>query len=212
MLTRTRARVQAAVAAAAAPAATAAPVAATATTAAAAAAAVTDILSATSWSTTKAYRAMVSKETQRAYYSRMGCSEPVLQLVQLDSKPFGSEAEKILCEIFSLGKRTSTENDATRAGKKIEIKAARYWAGKDDCKWQHLEPDHDYDVVLFALLDFHGWKLWGLEKSVLMGPLRETGIVNKQGRQGYWATKSALLPHLIPLRSLTELDAFLERA
>jgi hypothetical protein len=152
---------------------------------------------------------MVSKETQRAYYTRMGCSEPVLQLVQLDSKPFGSEAEKILCEILQLGKRTSTENDATRGGKKIEIKAARYWAGKDDCKWQHLEPGHDYDVVLFALLDFHGWKVWGIKKTQLMGPLREAGIVGKQGHQGYWATKAALLPYLIPVRSLEELDAFL---
>lgn len=136
------------------------------------------------------------------------CNE-VLQLVDLESKPFGTESEKILQEIFQLAPRTSSQNDGTRHGKKIEIKCARYWAGKDDCKWQHLEPDHDYQYVLFGLLDFQGWKVWGIQKSLLMGDMREKKIVTYQGKQGWWVTKSAILPYLTPIHSIDELDAFL---
>ena len=92
-----------------------------------------DILSANYWKNTKTFKSIKDKETQIKYYNRMNSCEEVLQLVDLESKPFGSESEKIIQEIFKLGPRTSSQNDGTRNGKKIEIKSARYWAGKDDC-------------------------------------------------------------------------------
>jgi hypothetical protein len=128
----------------------------------------------------------------------------------IESKPFGSESEKILQEVFQLGARTSSQNDGTRLGRKIEIKSARYWAGKDDCVWQHLEPEHDYEVALFALLDFQGWKVWAIAKARLMGELRNKKIVTFQGKQGWWVRKSAVLPYLTPIGSVEELDAFME--
>ena len=167
------------------------------------------ILSAAFWKNTKTFQSIKDKETQIKYYKRMNSCEEVLQLVDLESKPFGSESEKILQEIFQLGARTSSQNDGTRLGKKIEIKSARYWAGKDDCVWQHLEPEHDYEVALFALLDFQGWKVWAIAKSVLMGEMRDKKIVTFQGKQGWWVRKSAVLSHLTPIRSVAELDAFL---
>ena len=112
-------------------------------------------LLASNWKKTKSFKSIQDKETQIKYYKKNNSCEEVLQLVDLESKPFGSVSEKIICEIFKLGQRTSSQNDGTRNGKKIEIKSARYWAGKDDCVWQHLEPDHDYEYALFALLDFH---------------------------------------------------------
>lgn len=142
----------------------------------------------------------------------MNANAEVLQLVDLESKPFGSESEKILAEIFSMGPRTSSQNDGTRNNIKIEIKSARYWAGKDDCRWQHLEPGHDYQVALFALLDFHGWKIWCISKQQLMGELRDKKIVTFQGKQGWWATKSQLLPYLTPIHSVADLDSFLAKA
>lgn len=173
-------------------------------------------LSIASWKDTRAYRMIKEKETQKMYYRRMSSSEDVLHLVDLDSKPFGSASEAILQEIFHLGKRTSSQNDGTRLNKKIEIKSARYWAGKDDCKWQHLEPDHDYDYILFALLGFHEWKVWCCRKDYLMGELREKKVITHQGKQGWWIQKSHLIKHLhpdhcIPVTSLEELDAFLQK-
>jgi hypothetical protein len=167
-----------------------------------------NILSSRSWKTSKAFIAMKNRETQVDYYTRMKATPEVLQLAMLDSKPFGSECEKILCELFGFGPRTSTQNDGTFNGKKIEIKCARYWAGKDDCVWQHLEPEHDYEYALFAVLDFAGWKVWGIKKSMLMGELREKKVVTFQGKQGYWTRKSVILPYLTPITSISDLRDF----
>jgi len=165
------------------------------------------ILSSGFWKTTKAFQSIQAKETQIKYYKKMASSEEVLQLVELESKPFGSVSEKILSELFGLGPRTSPQNDATFQGKKLEIKSARYWAGKDDCVWQHLEPEHDYEYALLALLDFHGWKVWSISKARLMGELRDNKVVTFQGKQGWWTRKSALLPYLTPLHTLEDLRA-----
>lgn len=189
--------------------ATVATVTAVATVAVGGAGAPVSILSSASWKTSKAFLAIKEKVTQLSYYTDRGADEEVLQLVALDSKPFGSEAEKILVEVLGLGPRTSTQNDATLGAKKIEIKAARFWAGKDDCRWQHLEPDHDYEYALFALLDFHGWQVWGIKKSLLMGECRDKKIVTFQGKQGWWTTKTAVLPYLTPIRSRADLAAFI---
>ena len=169
-----------------------------------------DILSANNWKNTKTFKSIKDKETQIKYYKRMNSCEEVLQLVDLESKPFGSESEKIIQEIFKLGPRTSSQNDGTRNGKKIEIKSARYWAGKDDCRWQHLEPEHDYEIALFALLDFQGWKVWGIKKSLLMGEMRDKKIVTFQGKQGWWVTKSEILPYLTTIKTISDLDAFIQ--
>jgi len=168
-----------------------------------------DLLYCKTWKHTKTFKTIQKKETQLQFYTRMDASPEVLQLVALDSKPFGSVGEKIISELFGLGPRTSSQNDGTLNGKKIEIKCARYWAGIDDCKWQHLEPDHDYEYALFVILDFHGWKVWVIRKSQLMG-LREKDKVKPQGKQGWWTTKSAMLPDLTPIHSVADLQAFLQ--
>jgi hypothetical protein len=168
-------------------------------------------LLASNWKKTKAFKSIQDKETQIKYYKKNNSCEEVLQLVDLESKPFGSVSEKIICEIFKLGPRTSSQNDGTRNGKKIEIKSARYWAGKDDCVWQHLEPDHDYEYALFALLDFHQLRIWCIKKSFLMGEeLRDKKIVTFQGKQGWWTKKSNILPYLTPINNIFELDKFIE--
>ena len=167
-----------------------------------------DPLLSTYWKNTAAFTTIQEKETQIKHYKRMNASPEVLELVQLESKPFGSVCEKIISELFGLGPRTSSQNDATLNGKKIEIKTARYWAGKDDCVWQHLEPDHDYDYALFVLLNFQGWKVWCIKKTTLMD-LRGK-IVTDQGKQGCWTKKSAILPYLTPILTLADLQAFVQ--
>ena len=151
------------------------------------------------------------KESQYDFYKRNNALVEVLDLVSMESKRFGSIAEKLVIKIFKLGKRSSTENDGVRKNKKIEIKCARYWSGKNECKWQHLEIDHDYDCVLFVLLDFDGrWKVWGINKSKLMGELREKKIVTYQGKQGFWCVMSEVKEYCFEIRDISMLDEFLE--
>ena len=151
------------------------------------------------------------KESQYDFYKRNNASFEVLDVVSMESKRFGSISEKLVSNIFKLEPRTSSENDGMRKGKKIEIKCARYWAGKDECRWQHLEFEYDYECVLFGLLDFDGtWKIWAINKSMLMGELREKNIVTYQGKQGYWCKKSQVIEFCHEIKSIKSLDKFLE--
>lgn len=163
-----------------------------------------------SWKKTKSFKSMTEKVTQLKYYERNNSTNEVLQLVKLDSKPFGSISEKIIVEIFNLGGRTSTQNDATYNNKKIEIKCARYWAGRNDCIWQHLELEHDYEYVLFCLLDFDRWRVWCIDKKTLMGKLRDKRIVTYQGKQGWWTRKNIILPYLTEIENSSDLDRIME--
>ena len=157
------------------------------------------LLSVDNWKHTKAFVQNKRRETQTQYYVRMNAAPEVIELVSLDSKPFGTVGEQILAEVFKMAARTSSQNDGVFEGHKCEIKCARYWAGKDECRWQHLEPEHDYDFAMLALLDFHKWNVWCITKAQLMGELREKKVVTFQGKQGWWTLKSAIMPYLTPI-------------
>ena len=165
-------------------------------------------LSVDNWKYTKAFINNKRRETQTQYYVRMDASPDVVELVSLDSKPFGSVSESIMAELFQMAPRTSSQNDGVFEGHKCEIKCARRWAGKDDCRWQHLEPEHDYAFAMLALLEFHGWKVWCITKAQLMGELREKKVVTFQGKQGWWTLKSAVMPYLTPIHGLECLRKF----
>jgi len=154
------------------------------------------------------FQKVSNKMSQLDYYISKSSSPEALKLVSLGNKAFGAAIEDIVRECLSLGPRSSSQNDATFGERKIEIKAARYWAGKDDCKWQHLELEHDYDLVLFVLMDFHELRVWAIKKETLMGELRDRKIVTFQGKQGWWTSKKAIMPFLTPIQSLEDLAAF----
>ena len=165
-------------------------------------------LSVDNWKHTNAFAQNKRRETQTQYYVRMNAASDVVELVSLDSKPFGSVSESIMAELFQMAPRTSTQHDGIFEGHKCEIKCARRWSGKDDCKWQHMEPDHDYDFAMLALLDFHEWKVWCITKAHLMGELREKKVVTFQGKQGWWTQKSAIMPYLTPIQCIECLRKF----
>jgi hypothetical protein len=165
------------------------------------------LLSVNNWKHTKAFTSK-RRETQTQYYIRMNAAPEVVELVSLDSKPFGSVSEAMMAELFQMAPRTSSQNDGVFEGRKCEIKCARHWGGKDDSRWQHLEPDHDYEFAMLALLDFHEWKVWCITKEQLMGDLRDKKVVTFQGKQGWWTLKSAIMPYLTPIHGLECLRKF----
>lgn len=130
----------------------------------------------------------------REFY-QLNNAHPVIQrIVSLENRKFGSVVEKILREHFQLSPPESSRHDAIfrrigRRDTKLEIKAARYWAGTNNCKWQHLEPNYDFTHILFVLIDFHKMRVWIAEKE----PLFSLGYLTKQGQQGYWGEKNQLL-------------------
>jgi len=129
----------------------------------------------------------------REYYRQNGADETIQTIVALENRKFGSTIEKLIREIFSLATPESTQHDAIFQNEdrsvKLEIKAARYWAGTANCKWQHLEPEYDYSHILFVLVDFDCFRVWVAEKKALFAG----GYLARQGNQGYWGDKESLL-------------------
>ena len=153
---------------------------------------------------TKAYKNTVNKISQYSYYENNGAAPEILKIVNMESKAFGALIEKVLIEHYELDKRVNTQHDARIGEKKLEIKAARYWAGKDECKWQHIEQGHDYDFILFALVDFNSIKCWIAKKEVVCQHM------TPQGLQGNWVDKSTILQYLTEVTSKEELFEFVK--
>ncbi len=163
------------------------------------------------WTHTKYFKDMEKKPTQLDLYVKHSSPPEILSLVSMANKVFGTEMEGIFQEVFQLAPRENTQHDGIRLGKKIEIKSARWHATGDDCNWQHLEPDYDYDFVMFTLVDFTGLKVWMISKDLLMGELRKQNIVLKQGQQGWTTNKNKIESYLTPIQSIEDLDKFIEK-
>ena len=160
---------------------------------------------------TKTFKSFEKRESQFDFYKRNNSSPEILSLIDNESKSFGSLMENIISEIFQLEKRVSAQHDGIFDNKKIEIKSARYWLNmKNNCKWQHIELDYDYDVCILALVDFHDIYCWAISKSDLLKPeMIENKIITKQGKQGYWFKKSSVEKYLYPIKNKEDLQEFI---
>lgn len=148
--------------------------------------------------------------SQLDYYKINKAHPVILKLVELESKQFGSQMELLMRDYLCIQSRSSTQNDGVFNGHKLEIKVARYWSCSDECIWQHLEPEHDYDTVLMVLLGFQGIYAWAVSKELLMGKLRDNKVVTYQGKQGFWTKKSRILNYLTQINSTHDLKSYLD--
>jgi hypothetical protein len=167
-------------------------------------------MSLSTWSQTKYFQEMEKKTTQLELYVKRGSPPEILALVSMANKVFGTEMENILIELFGLSSRLNSQHDGIRLDKKIEIKSARWHANGEDCNWQHLEPEYDYEFVLFTLVDFTGLKAWMITKDLLMGELRSNNVVLKQGQQGWTTNKNKIEKYLTPIGTIQDLDKFIK--
>jgi len=164
-----------------------------------------------SWTKTNAFTNCTTKCTQLQYYRNKDASAETLQLVALTPKPFGTEAEKIVVECFGLEPRENSQHDGKLKTMKLEVKCARWHAVGTDCNWLHLEEGHDFQYVIFALLDFHDWKCWIMTKARLFGEMRDKCILKKQGEEGWTVNKSKIESYLTPIYSQTDIINFMEK-
>ena len=145
------------------------------------------------------------KPTQLEFYIKNNASANIISLVPLSNKAFGEGMQRIAVELFGLTSASDTGHDAIYNGIPIEIKSARYWSGKLDCKWQHIMTDHDYKWVLLCLVDFQDLKFWLVSKEVIMAnPTIFTQQGNAEG-QGLWCTMKKALPLAHPVVSRGDL-------
>lgn len=157
---------------------------------------------------TNAYKNLMNRRnlTQFEFYMKNNASENILGLVPLSNKAFGEGMQRIATEIFGMTGSSDTGHDAVYKGVPIEIKSARYWSGKLDCKWQHIMTDHEYKWVLLSLVDFQDLNFWLISKDVIMAnPQIFTQQGNAEG-QGRWGTMKKVLHLAHPVASREDLD------
>lgn len=166
----------------------------------------------------QAMRNIKFKESQYDYYKKNTDDPDILSIVSMESKRFGSVSEQIIRGKLVISSTTDTTNDGCKNNKLFEIKSARYWAGTNDCKWQHLEFDYEYDFAIFGLLDFEGYKVYLISKKDLDKcrninrkntnriSLRRKKIVTHQGKQGWWCQKNHIIDYLTEITSVEQFD------
>lgn len=168
-------------------------------------------------------RDTVGAETQLQRYIRMGAHPAILSVVQLGGGPaMGAKSERFLREAWpSLRTRepgrgnTGYDHRCTcpisETVHKLEQKTSGLW---DDAlhsfKWQHIEPEHPWTGLLLVGLEPTRVVVWGMTRTGFQAS-RDAGLATRQGGeagQGYWMTCSDVLPHLIPLKDESDLQAF----
>jgi hypothetical protein len=160
------------------------------------------------FSNTTAYKKLMIKRkiSQFEFYMKNNASQQILSLIPLSNKAFGEGMQRIVSEIFGMTKAANTGHDAVYKGVPIEVKSARYWSGKLDCKWQHIMADHDYKWVLMTLVDFQDFKYWLVSKDTIKA---HPDVFEQQGNaegQGRWCTMKKVLPLCHPISSQEDLD------
>lgn len=114
------------------------------------------------------------------FYKKLGACETILSFTKSEGKTFGTDIEKLTIEWFKMNKRINTQHDATLLSRKFEIKSSRYWGNKCNYKFQHLEPEHDFEYLITAVL-----KEDKIEHRI-MKKNKISPYLIKQGKQGFF--------------------------
>lgn len=133
---------------------------------------------------TKAFNTICIKSN--SYYENS--PNYIQTLVSLRNRQFGCVIEKITKELLHMDEPSDSSHDAKLFNFKFEIKSSRFWTTLKDFKWQHIEPLHYFDYIIFVALTQTDLKVYFLDyKSVMF--LISINKITKQGGgngQGFW--------------------------
>lgn len=93
----------------------------------------------------------------------------------------------------------------------VEQKSSGHW-GERDFKWQHVEPDHKWQLLLLCGIGYTDVRFWTMSRAKY-AELRAAGKITNQGNatgessEGTWFTYSAVKEHLVPVATAEELVA-----
>ena len=87
----------------------------------------------------------------------------------------------------------------------VEQKSSGHW-GDDDYKWQHVEPNHKWNMLLLCGIDYDDIKFWAMNRKTFDKLVSENKITNqgnkaKDSSEGMWFSYSAVKEDLIPLQN-----------
>jgi hypothetical protein len=114
----------------------------------------------------------------------------------------------------SLELRAGTGHDHSYQDYKIEQKSSGHW-GENDFKWQHVEENHDWDILLLCGIDYHDIKFWTMNRTMFRKMLQEGKITNQgkktgESSEGVWFNYSDVAEFLIEVQTDAQLKREIE--
>ena len=94
----------------------------------------------------------------------------------------------------------------------VEQKSSGHWTATG-YKWQHIEPNHKWNMLLLCGIDYHDVKFWGMNRATFLRLVEEKKITNQgakggQSSEGMWFNSGDVYDSLVPLATNEELLLF----
>ena len=145
------------------------------------------------------------KKNDVGRYEDAGSPEWILKFIKRGSAK-GNEMEKFLIHSFDCIDDYDGESDLTAFDYILQVKTSSIWAnGKS--RWQHVEPDHDWEVLLLVIIDYHSIELHLMCRDSFEEMREDLGDKIKQGNensyQGYWFWDDQADPYMSHFLSIT---------
>ena len=96
----------------------------------------------------------------------------------------------------------------------IEQKSSGHWKGKaDEYKWQHIEKNHNWNMLLLCGIDYTDVKFWGMDRKtfdrlVLENKITIQGDTGGNSSQGMWCMYSKIKDSLVEINTNDQLIQF----
>jgi len=157
-----------------------------------------------------------SKPTQLQRYENMNSPEGIKKFIAIGGGPkMGTTLEKYARFKFKClnnrnkGKNETGYDHVINTGDKknvfIEQKSSGHW-GDDDYKWQHIEKNHKWDILLLCGIDYYDVKFWCMDRAIFNRLISEKKITNQGNKdgnssEGMWFNYSNVKDSLIEIQS-----------
>ena len=162
-----------------------------------------------------------SGQTQLERYQAAGSPEYILKFIAIGGGPrMGTTMEAFARFKFKSLKKRNKGADQTgydhvlNVGEKpiyIEQKSSGHWG--DDFKWQHVEKDHMWNMLLLCGITYTEVVFWGMNRVTFNKLISESKITNQGNKagdssEGVWFNYSAVKDSLVRIENDTDLMKF----
>lgn len=167
-----------------------------------------------------------SKPTQLQRYEQNDSPECVRKFIAIGGGPrMGVTLEEFARFKFDIlktrggGENTGFDHTFTVGDKTafVEQKSSGYWRNnkKDDFKWQHIEIDHKWNMLLLCGIEYQDVKFWAMNRKtfdtlVATNKITNQGNKKKQSSEGHWVWYSDIKDHVTLIETNADLQKFAE--
>jgi hypothetical protein len=165
-----------------------------------------------------------SKPTQLERYEAKGSPESIKKFIAIGGGPkMGTTLEEFARFRFKcLNKRKSGKHETgydhymklDTQDIYVEQKSSGHW-GDDDYKWQHVEENHKWTILLLCGIDYTDVKFWVMNRNTFKDLISKGKITNQgnkagESSEGVWFSYSDVKDSLIQIHSQEQLLQFVQ--